>query len=97
MPIKPLTFKGGVHPPHNKHKTEHLALKKAKVPEMVIIPLQQHIGAPCEPLVKVGDEVKLGQIGEPKGFVGAPVHSSVSGKVKAIEKRPHPGEDLYNL
>ncbi|NLX87191.1 MAG: electron transport complex subunit RsxC [Clostridiales bacterium] len=95
MTFKPLTFKGGVHPPHNKHKTEHLALKKAKAPGMVIIPLQQHIGAPCEPLVKVGDEVKLGQkIGEPKGFVGAPVHSSVSGIVKAIEKRPHPGGGL---
>jgi len=92
MQMKLLTFKGGVHPPHNKHKTEGLALKRANAPDMVIIPLQQHIGAPCEATVKAGDEVKLGQkIGEPKGFVGAPVHSSVSGKVKAIEKRPHPG------
>jgi electron transport complex protein RnfC len=92
MPMKLLTFKGGIHPPHNKHKTKGLSLEKAKVPDLVIIPLQQHIGAPCEPVVKVGEEVKLGQkVGEPKGFVGAPVHSSVSGKVAAIEKRPHPG------
>lgn len=92
MLLKPLTFKGGVHPPHNKHATEHIPVKKASVPEVVVIPLQQHIGAPCDPVVQVGDRVKLGQkIGEPKGFVSAPVHSSVSGKVIAIESRPHPG------
>lgn len=92
MPVKPLTFKGGAHPPHNKHATEHMPLAKAKAPDVAVIPLQQHIGAPCEAVVKVGEEVKLGQkVGEPKGFVGAPVHSSVSGKVAAIEKRPHPG------
>lgn len=95
MQLKSLTFKGGVHPPHHKHYTEHLPLKKAEVPKLVIIPLQQHIGAPCDPLVQVGDEVKLGQkIGEPKGFVSAPIHSSVSGRVAAIEKRPHPGGGL---
>jgi electron transport complex protein RnfC len=95
MQVKLLTFKGGVHPPHHKHYTEHLPLKRAEVPKVVIIPMQQHIGAPCEPIVQVGDEVKLGQkIGEPKGFVSAPIHSSVSGKVIAIEKRPHPGGGL---
>lgn len=92
MPMKLLTFKGGVHPPHNKYRTEGLPLKKARLPELVVIPLQQHVGAPCEAIVKVGEKVKLGQkIGEPKGFVAAPVHSSVSGEVTAIEKRPHPG------
>ena len=51
----------------------------------VIIPLQQHIGAPCEPIVKVGDMVKVGQkIGEASGFVSAPVHSSISGTVKKL-------------
>lgn len=99
MQLKLLTFKGGVHPPHNKHATEKLPLKKAKIPELVVIPLQQHIGAPCEPIVGVGDEVKLGQkIGEPKGFVSAPVHSSVSGKVVAIEKRLHPiGQKVLSI
>lgn len=84
------TFKGGIHPPHGKHFTERKPIEAARVPSKVVIPLQQHIGAPCDPLVQVGDEVKVGQkIGEPKGFVGAPVHSSVSGKVVAIQPYPH--------
>jgi len=53
--------------------------------------MQQHIGAPCEPLVKKGDQVGVGQkIGDADAFVSAPVHSSVSGKVVAIEPYPHP-------
>lgn len=84
-----LTFKGGVHPPHNKKYTEHIAVENAAEPKFVYIPLQQHIGAPCSPLVKVGDNVKVGQrIGEPQGFVSAPVHSSVSGVVKKLEEKP---------
>jgi electron transport complex protein RnfC len=67
------------------------------VPKEVIIPLVQHIGAPCEPVVKVGDLVKVGQlIGETKAFVSAPIHSSVSGTVKKIEKRPSPGGTRVN-
>jgi len=99
MQLKLLTFKGGVHPPHNKHATENVPLKRAQVPEVVVIPVQQHIGAPCEPIVEVGDQVKLGQkIGEPKGFVSAPVHSSISGKVIAVEKRPHPiGQKVLSI
>lgn len=86
--IKTLTFKGGTHPAHNKEGTEKLDITSAKVPKIVVIPMQQHIGAPCEPLVKIGDEVKVGQkIGEAKGFVSSPVHSSVSGKVIGIEPR----------
>jgi electron transport complex protein RnfC len=78
-------FKGGVHPPGNKHFTEDKPIEKAKVPALVYIPLQQHIGAPCEPTVKPGDQVKMGQvIGQQKGHVCAPIHSSVSGKVKSI-------------
>ena len=54
-----------------------------------------HIGAPCEPLVKVGDTVKKGQkIGEAKGFVSVPAHASISGKVTAVEPRPWPGGGL---
>lgn len=86
MEKKLLSFAGGVHPPHSKHFTEDKKVELCTVPAVVTIPLQQHIGAPCEPLVKAGDTVKLGQkIGQPKGFVSAPVHSSVSGKVKAVE------------
>ncbi|HZJ83736.1 MAG TPA: electron transport complex subunit RsxC [Clostridia bacterium] len=81
-----LSFKWGIHPHGNKHFTQHKTIEKAKVPPIVYIPLQQHIGAPCEALVKPGDQVRLGQIiGQPKGFVSAPIHSSVSGKVKSIE------------
>ncbi|MBS4006911.1 MAG: electron transport complex subunit RsxC [Clostridium sp.] len=80
------TFKGGVHPGDFKSATEKKPVVPAKPPAVAIIPLSQHIGAPCEPLVAVGDEVKMGQkVGDSKGFVSAPVHSSVSGKVIKIE------------
>ncbi|MCT4606674.1 MAG: electron transport complex subunit RsxC [Marinisporobacter sp.] len=82
-----LSFRGGVHPPHYKEATERCKVEKAKEPTRVVIPLQQHIGAPCEALVKPGDKVKVGQkIGEAKAFVCAPIHSSVSGQVKQVTK-----------
>ncbi|SCY16315.1 electron transport complex subunit RsxC [Alkaliphilus peptidifermentans] len=90
--MKFLTFKGGVHPPEFKEPTAHLPIEKATEPKIVVIPLQQHIGAPCEAIVKVGDHVTVGQkIGEAKGFVSANVHSSVSGEVKGIEQKPAAG------
>lgn len=92
MDIRTLTFKGGTHPPHSKKATEKLTVEKANAPKVVVIPMQQHIGAPCDAIVKVGDEVKVGQkIGEPKGFVSSPIHSSVSGKVIAVEPRLYSG------
>ena len=61
------------------------------MPKRVILPLQQHIGAPCEALVKAGDIVKVGQkIAESKGFVSAPIHASISGKVLGRGKAHHP-------
>ncbi len=58
-------------------------------PRQVVIPMQQHIGAPCVPLVDLGDHVLLGQkIGDGEGLC-VPVHASVSGTVSAIEPRPH--------
>ena len=90
--MKLLTFKGGIHPPYNKEYTNQIALRKAEAPKVVYIPLQQHIGAPAKPIVEVGDEVKKGQkIGEPQGFVSTYIHSSVSGKVIAIEQHEIPG------
>jgi len=87
-----LSFKQGVHPDYNKELTADKPLKKAKRPEQVVIPLQQHIGAPLEPLVKKGDHVEMGQkIGDSESFVSAPVHASVSGKVKDIKKVMTPG------
>lgn len=91
MKLENLTFKGGVNVPHYKELTEGLSIEKAKEPEIVYIPLHQHTGAPCEPIVKVGDSVKVGQkIGQSEAFVSAPVHSSVSGVVKSIENMPIP-------
>ncbi|MBI5406558.1 MAG: electron transport complex subunit RsxC [Nitrospirae bacterium] len=81
----------GIHPIHEKRLTSSVALKDLKLPGKVVIPLSQHIGAPCEPLVKIGDSVrKYQKIGEAKGFVSVPVHASISGKVIAIGKFPHP-------
>ncbi len=86
------TFRGGFHPAEKKELTAVKEIVSLAVPNIVIIPMAQHIGAPCEPLVKVGDEVKMGQkIGEPKGFLSVAVHASVSGKVIAVEERPHTG------
>ncbi len=85
MSTKVFTFKGGIHPPHHKKQTEKLSIENAVEPKFVVIPLSQHIGAPCDPLVQVGDKVKVGQkIGESKAFVSAPVHASISGTVKSI-------------
>lgn len=87
MESKRYTFKGGVHVPHNKHFTENKPVEIALEPEVVYISMQQHIGAPCTPLVNKGDYVKLGQkIGESNAFVSSPIHSSVSGTVKDVGK-----------
>ncbi len=81
------SFIGGIHPPHNKHHSEHQAVVTAEQPKIVRIPLRQHIGAPSDAIVVKGDHVKVGQkIGEASSFVSAPVHSSVSGIVKDIQK-----------
>lgn len=87
------TFEHGIHPSYNKELTAAKKIEKALLPKKVILPLQQHIGATCKPLVKKGDAVAEGQkIGETTtSFVTAPVHSSISGKVKDIEKFPYPG------
>ena len=78
-------FKGGIHPPDKKELTAHKPIQISKPPQRVVIPLSQHLGAPCKPVVSINQEVKRGElIGEPTGFVSAPVHSSVSGKVIAI-------------
>jgi len=89
--IKGKGFKGGVHPPDGKELSNAKEVVTLPVPEQVTIPLSQHIGAPAESLVKVGDAVKKGQkIGEAKGFVSVPVHASISGKVTAVASFPHP-------
>ncbi len=86
------TFRrGGVHPPEEKHHTAGKPVEGAPLPERLVVPLSQHIGAPARPLVKKGDRVLGGQaIGEPVGFVSAPVHAPTSGKVRRVEPAPHP-------
>lgn len=85
------TFPGGIHPDYGKGPTAGKPVVRATPPKTVVIPLHQHTGAPCDALVKVGDEVRMGQkIGDVGAFVSAPVHASVSGKVIAVEPRPHP-------
>jgi len=81
---------GGIHPVEGKEPTERKALVRFPAPETVVIPLSMHLGAPATAIVNVGDYVKMGQkIGEASGFISAPVHSSVSGKVIAIQDLPH--------
>ena len=83
-------FTGGVHPSYNK-LTANKEIKAAKIPKKVILPLSQHTGAVCEPLVNVGDEVKIGQkIAESKAYVSAPIHASISGRVIDISEQLSP-------
>lgn len=79
-------FKGGIHPPHSKDATEHLPIEDFPTPDVVSIPLRQHIGAPTELVVAKGDQVKVGQLlAKGGGFVSANIHSSVSGTIKDIK------------
>ncbi|MCI6006305.1 MAG: electron transport complex subunit RsxC [Blautia sp.] len=83
-------YYGGVHPSERKEYSEHIALERFPEPKTVVISMSQHLGAPANPIVQVGDTVKVGQkIGEAAGFISAPVHSSVSGTVVAVEPRMH--------
>ncbi len=76
---------GGVHPADNKISCD-AAIENFPIPETAYISMSQHLGAPAEPIVAVGDKVKVGQqIANANGFISAPVHSSVSGTVKAID------------
>lgn len=85
-------FKGGVHPGDHKELTSGKPIRIVEPPEQVVIPLSQHIGAPCTALVKKGDRVLVGQlIGDSNARLTAPVHSSVSGTVSGIVSIEAPG------
>ncbi len=84
-------FFGGVHSEGRKELSASAPLTAMALPAQVAVPLRQHIGAPCKPLVAVGETVCMGQkIGDGEGLC-VPVHAPVSGVVEAIEDRPHPG------
>ena len=83
------SFFGGIHPAENKFYAENAPVQPFPQPDVLVVPMSQHIGAPCLPLVKKGDQVTKGQkIGDNQGLC-VPVHAPVSGKVKAVENRPH--------
>lgn len=86
FPNRPFRTHGGAPVPHHKNTwSEPSAVMPP--PERVVIPMQQHIGAPCKPVVKKGDHVYVGQvIGDNDAFVCAPIHASVSGTVSAVTK-----------
>lgn len=89
--MKALTFKGGIHPKDSKGLTKDKSIKPMKLPASVTIPLRQHLGAPCEIKVAVGDMVKTGQvIGDSPAFVCASIHASISGKITKIGQAGHP-------
>ncbi|MCK4859173.1 MAG: electron transport complex subunit RsxC [Candidatus Omnitrophica bacterium] len=87
------TFRGGIHPPAFKYLTQNKPIKNASLPSRVVIPLSQHIGAPAQPIVQIGNKVRAGtKIGAAAGKVSANVHSSISGQVKDIKNFFHPAE-----
>jgi len=92
-------FRGGVHPPDSKEYSKDKAIEVMPVPERVVIPLHQNIGAPAQAIVEPGAKVKKGQIiGMGKGFVSTPVHASISGEVKKVGEFPHPsGKDMLAI
>ncbi len=83
------SFFGGVHPAENKSYARDVAIQEFPEPDILVVPMSQHIGAPCKPLVKKNDLVKKGQkIGDNQGLC-VPVHAPVSGKVKSVEMKAH--------
>ena len=83
------SFFGGVHPKENKFYACDVPIQEFPEPDILVVPMSQHIGASCTPLVKKGDLVKKGQkIGDHAGLC-APVHAPVSGKVKSVEMKAH--------
>ena len=86
-----LGLEKGVHPPQSKNTAE-CATEDIPVPPRVLMSMQQHVGAPCTPVVAKGDIVTVGQlIGDSDKAVSAPIHSSVSGKVAGIVELTMPG------
>lgn len=84
-------FRGGAHPHDHKSLSKDQGIADLPVPQMLTVPLAQHIGKAAAPCVKPNDEVKRGQvIAEAAGFVSAAVHSPVSGTVKRIVQTMHP-------
>lgn len=84
-------FHGGIYLPHHKRLCTAEPIARAELPPQLVVPLDQHVGLPAEPLVTPGDRVLKGQvIGEATGYISAPVHAPSSGTIRAVEPRPVP-------
>lgn len=84
--MRKATFRGGIHPPENKELSAHIPIEIVTSIKKVVIPINQHFGAPIKPLVAVGDTVKRGQkIADSQDRMTVPLHASISGTVKKIE------------
>jgi len=85
------TFRSGVHPPDAKELTAARPIRRLPFPDVVVLPLSQHTGAPAKLLVRVGDHVERGdEIASAQGWISSPVHASAAGRVVAIGPWPHP-------
>ena len=88
-------FFGGIHPRDGKELAKDKAIEAMPLPQELVVPLSQHIGAPCKPVVKVGEMVKRGQlIATSEAFMHADIHAPTSGKVAKLEDRPHSGRGM---
>ncbi|WP_165854836.1 electron transport complex subunit RsxC [Marinobacter sp. JSM 1782161] len=84
-------FPGGIHPPENKHQSTASPIRSLPLPDVLYVPLQQHIGAPAQALVEPGDHVLKGQtLAEPQGRLSVAIHAPTSGIVEAISAHPVP-------
>ena len=91
-------YYGGIHPTEYKELSDHISLVRFPDPLNVVIPMSQHAGAPAEPIVEVGQQVKMGQkIAAAKGPISSNIHASISGTVVAIEPRLHPVSGMQSL
>ncbi len=91
--MKLFKLRGGVHPESRKELAADRAIRVLPMPEYLYVPLLQHVGAPAQPIVNVGDKVLKGQlIGASQGVISAPVHAPTSGIIAAIGEYPaaHP-------
>ncbi len=84
-------FIGGIDVPHHKEESTQVPVRRAKIPDQLVLPLSQHIGTPATPIVEIGQYVLKGEkIASASGYVSAPIHAPTSGTIDAIEKRPIP-------
>jgi len=93
--VSAASFRHGIHPEERKEATEGLPIARMPFVERYVLPLSQHTGAPCKPVVRPGERVVRGQVvAEPGGFVSTTLHAPVTGRVAAIGPRLHPAGKL---